>query len=170
MAPSEDLDAVRKLAVLAQVAVIRVRAGNPAPRTALQRARSWWWGALEGPDSLRAPESGMLWRDAWSQERVGWRERAAFFNGDELFGVDYETCRRCKLGWVEQPTTHHEKHRRCGLAAAALAALRHEHPGLQWHTLGGHLTDSVPFWEAVGREVPGGYSRRPLCLHTHPGG
>lgn len=112
----------------------------------------------------------MFWRDAWSQERAGWRERAAFLSGDELFGVDYETCRRCKLGWVEQPTTHHEKHRRCGLATAALAALRHEHPGLQWHTLGGHLTDSVPFWEAVGREVPGGYSRRTLCLHTHPGG
>ena len=118
MAPSEDLDAVRKLAVLAQVAVIRIRAGNPAQRTALQRARSWWWGALEGADSRRVPESGMLWRDAWSQERVGWRERAAFLNGDELF--DYETCRRCKLGWVEQSTTHREKHRRCGLCRCAV--------------------------------------------------
>jgi len=161
---------VRKLAVLAQVAVIRVRAGHPAPRTALQRARSWWWGVLEGPDSRRVPESGMLWRDAWSQERCGWRERAAFLNGEELFGVDYETCRRCKLGWVEQPTTHYEEHRRCGLATAALAALRHERPGLQWHTLGGHLTDSVPFWEAAGREVPGGYTRRAVCPHTQPGG
>jgi hypothetical protein len=36
MAPSEELDAVRKLAVLAQVAVIRVRADNPAPRTAMR--------------------------------------------------------------------------------------------------------------------------------------
>jgi len=56
------------------------------------------------------------------------------------------------------------------LATAALGALRHKHPRLQWHTLGCHLTDSVPFWEAVGRQVPGGYSRRTLCLHTHPGG
>lgn len=64
----------------------------------------------------------MFWRDVWSQERPG---------------------------WVEQPATYHEEHRRCGLASAALTALRQEHPGLRWHTLGGHLTGSVPFWEAA---------------------
>jgi hypothetical protein len=83
------------------VAVIRVRGGNPAPRTAPQRAQPCWWDTLEGPGGRRVSVPGMLWRDAWSRERAGWHERAAFLNGDALFGVDYETCRRCRFGWAE---------------------------------------------------------------------
>jgi hypothetical protein len=169
MAATNDLDAVRSLADLAQVAVIRVRARNPAARTVADRSRSWLWSMLE-PEPFQLPGTGSLWLDRWSRERTGWRERAAYLNGEELFGVDYEVCRRCRAGWVEQPATHHEEHRRCGLARAALKALRAEHPGLEWHTLGGHLPSSVLFWETVGDGVPGSYTQRAVCRHKHPGG
>lgn len=170
MTATEDLEAVRTLVALAQVAVIRVRAGHPAPRTVLAGARSRLRGVLEGPDWSYIPPVGAVWRDAWSRERQGWRERAAFLNGAEVFGVDYEVCRGCRLGWVEQPSTPYEEHRRQGLARAALEALRTEHPGLEWHTLGGHIPDSVPFWKTVSEGVPGGYTRRAMCRHKRPGG
>ncbi len=41
----------------------------------------------------------------------------------------------------EDPHTP-EPLQRCGLAAAGLAALRKEHPGPSWHSLGGHFCDS----------------------------
>jgi hypothetical protein len=83
-----DLEAVRTLVALAQVAVIRVRAGHPAPRTVLERTRSRLRGVLEGPDWGYVPPAGAVWRGAWSRERHGWRERAAYLNGAEVFGVD----------------------------------------------------------------------------------
>ncbi|MEO6083518.1 MAG: hypothetical protein ABIQ18_10485 [Umezawaea sp.] len=85
-----------------------------------------------------------------------------------MFAVDYQPCRHCGLAWVEQPYTD-PLHQRCGLARACLAALRTEHPGLSWHTLGGHLTESQAFWAAVGTDVCGGYRQRPLCSHVRPG-
>lgn len=103
-----------------------------------------------------------------SGERPGWRERSATLDGQTVFAVDYQVCRRCRLGWVEQPYTDPYV-QRCGLAGAGLAALRIEHPGLSWHTLGGHFSDSRAFWTAVGTGVPGGYERRPLCSHVRPG-
>jgi hypothetical protein len=103
-----------------------------------------------------------------SAERTGWRQRAACLDGAIVFAVDYQVCHRCGLGWVEQPYTI-PQYQRCGLAAAGLAALRAEHPGLHWHTLGGHFPDSGPFWMAVGAGVPGGYRRRGVCLHREPG-
>jgi hypothetical protein len=165
MAP--DLDAARSLAALAQVAILRIRGGNPAPRNTLERTRSRLWGVLEGLDGSWRPETA--WRDGWSWERRGWRERAAYLNGNEIFRIDYEVCHPCRLGWVEQPYTH-EDYQRCGLASAALKALRKEHPGLEWHTLGSHLSDSVLFWETIGEGVPGGYTKRDVCRHKHPGG
>jgi hypothetical protein len=69
---------------------------------------------------------------------------------------------------VEQPYTLPE-YQRCGLASASLAALRIEHPGLTWHTLGEHLRDSKGFWEAVGAEVPGDYQQRSPCAHITTG-
>ncbi|WP_439681215.1 hypothetical protein [Embleya sp. MST-111070] len=65
---------------------------------------------------------------------------------------------------VEQPYTD-PSYQRCGLASAGLVALRTEHPGLNWHTLGGHFRDSEPFWTAVGTAVAGGYSQRKPCRH-----
>jgi hypothetical protein len=73
-----------------------------------------------------------------------------------VFAVDYQICRHCQLGWVEQPYTD-PPYQRCGLASAGLAALRAEHPDLGWHTLGGHFPDSQAFWTTVGTGVPGSY-------------
>jgi hypothetical protein len=53
-------------------------------------------------------------------QRPGWRQRTAFLDGHEVFGVDYRVCRRCQLGWVEDPYTD-PNYERCGLAAAGLA-------------------------------------------------
>jgi hypothetical protein len=115
------------------------------------------------------------WQDTISGERPGWRQRSAYLfdrgNGfDEglVFTVDHRVCRRCRLGWVEHPYTM-PRYQRCGVAAAGLAALRAEHPGLHWHSLGGHYPSSEPFWAAVGAGVPGGYQQRPLCVHLQDG-
>jgi hypothetical protein len=97
---------------------------------------------------MRAP-----WQDTISAERIGWRQRAANLDGDFAFAVDNQVCRRCRLGWVEQPHTL-PQYQRCGLASAGLAALRAEYPGLAWHTLGGHFTDLRAFWAAVGAGAP----------------
>lgn len=108
------------------------------------------------------------WQDTVSGERSGWRERAANLHGQQVFAVDYQVCRRCRLGWVEQPYTL-EPYHRCGLASAGLAALRTEYPGLSWHTLGGHFRSSQPFWAAIGANVPGGYEQRGVCPHVTSG-
>lgn len=117
----------------------------------------------------RVPHLPTPWQDTISAERAGWRQRAATLDGDFAFAVDYEICRRCRLGWVEQPHTL-PRYQRCGLAAAGLAALRAEYPGLGWHTLGGHFQDSRPFWAKVGAGVPGGYQQRGVCPHVTRGG
>jgi hypothetical protein len=70
----------------------------------------------------RVPRLGTPWQDTISGERRGWRQRAAYLDGHEVFAVDYQVCRRCRLGWVEQPYTV-ERYQRCGLASAGLAAL-----------------------------------------------
>ena len=164
MAIEEDREAARSLAAVARLAVVRASGGNPAARTLAGRGRSWLLGRMDR--ARRAERPGTGWRDSWSRERPGWRERAAYLSGNEVFSVDYQVCRRCRLGWVEQPSTV-AKYRRCGLAAAALAALRSENPGIEWHTLGGHLADSVPFWISVGAGIPGGYTQRDPCPHRH---
>lgn len=103
-----------------------------------------------------------------TRSRVGTGKRAANLNGQQAFAVDYQICRRCRLGWVEQPYTM-EKYQRCGLASAGLAALRADHPSLSWHTLGSHARSSHPFWAAVGTDVPGGYEQRGGCRHVTTG-
>jgi hypothetical protein len=100
---------------------------------------------------------------------MGWRQRAANLQGEFASAVDYRICHRCRIGWVEQPYTL-PQYQRCGLGIAGLAALRAEHPGLSWHTLGGHLTESRGFWAAVGLHVLGGYQQRSLCPHVDAGG
>lgn len=108
------------------------------------------------------------WQDTPSSERPGWRERAANLADGVAFAVDYIVCVPCGRGWVEQPYTM-EKYQRCGLAAAGLEALRHENPGLSWHTLGSHFHDSRPFWAAAGTGVPGRYQQRDTCPHVPKG-
>ncbi|PGH47202.1 hypothetical protein CRI70_30040 [Streptomyces sp. Ru87] len=70
------------------------------------------------------------------------------------------------MGWVEQPYSA-PPYQRCGLATAGLAPLRAEHPGIVWHTPGGHFTDSQAFWTAVGADVPGRYAQRSLSPHVN---
>ena len=125
------------------------------------------------------PRLGTPWQDTVSNERIGWRMRAAnlraFDVGDAsvrdefVFEGDYQLCHRCRIGWVEQPHTL-GPYRRCGLAAAGMAALRTENPGFTWHTLSGHIHGSPAFWDTIGADVPGGYRPRDVCEHVTPGG
>ncbi|MEV4896426.1 hypothetical protein AB0K48_44410 [Nonomuraea sp. NPDC055795] len=45
--------------------------------------------------------AGAPWIDAPSGARHTWRTRAAYLAGEFAFGVDYQVCRVCTLGWVE---------------------------------------------------------------------
>lgn len=166
MASAEDRRAAR---VLAGQATSRVR--RAPGRKPVRAARKWVTRGRLGTRHGRSvvPVLGTPWQDTMSAERPGWRERAAYLDGSPVFAVDYQTCRRCGLGWVEQPYTV-PQYQRCGLAAAGLAALRGEHPGLEWHTLGGHFSDSEPFWSVVGAGVAGGYQKREMCPHYALGG
>jgi hypothetical protein len=152
MDTDDDTDAVRRLL-------------DTANRVAYASSGSRWRRALQ--QVFGGPVPVLPWRDAPSQNRPGWRERAADLHGDEVFGIDYQVYRRCRLGWVEEPSTD-EPYQRRGLATAALVALRQAHPSLSWHTLGGHLSDSRRFWEAAGVGVPGGYRPREVCEHVRP--
>lgn len=141
-----------------------VRLGRPAPG----------WPVV--------PVLGTPWQDTASGEWTGWRQRSAYLLPDAVapdaedfedrvglvFSVDYRVCRRCRLGWVEYPWTA-PRYERCGVAAAGLAAIRGEHPGVAWHSLGGHYPSSRPFWAAAGAGVAGGYEQRPLCPHATAG-
>lgn len=92
----------------------------------------------------------------------------AYLAGTFAFAVDYQICRTCGLGWVEEPYTEAE-FQRSGLARTALAVLRSDYPGLSWHTLGGHFREAAAFWDAVGAAVPGGYRQRRPCPHIETG-
>lgn len=117
-------------------------------------------GGWPDPPQLNTP-----WQDTISPTRHGWRQRAANLHGESVFGVDYQVCRRCEVVWVEEPHTDPE-YQGCGLAKAGLAALRADYPDMAWHTLGGHLSDAVAFWETVAVGVHGGYEQRELCPHA----
>jgi hypothetical protein len=165
VASDEDRRAARVLAGLAMTEVGRApgegKARSPLRRlTGGRRLRPRGW--------LDDPEPDTPWRDIRSANRPGWRERAAYLDSEQVFAVDYQICRHCSLGWVEEPYTHPD-YQRCGLAAAALAALRSEHSGLEWHTLGGHFRDVESFWSAVGANVNGGYTKRGICPHQTAG-
>lgn len=175
----EQTAAVRRLVDQATTHI--GRSGDPEPlRALLRRISRGRLGRRRGwPRVVRLDTP---WQDTICVEREGWRTRSAHLpqvvggqladedaagdpGGDgEVFAVDYITCRRCALGWVEQPHTAPPYQRR-GLAAAGLAALRAEHPGLAWQTLGGHFRDSQAFWDAAGAGVPGGYRQHELCPH-----
>ena len=165
MATPEDREAARELAGLAMSHVVRVSGREPV-RAMLRRVTRGRLGRQHGRADVRP--AGTVWLDTVSPLRAGWRQRAAHLDGTEIFAVDYQTCRRCGLGWVEEPYTVPE-FERCGLAVAGLAALRAEHPGLVWHTLGGHFREAEPFWQAAGTGVPGGYRKRAICPHRSNG-
>lgn len=164
MAASEDdRQSARELASLAATQV------GWASRDRLRRAAIWVsrgrFGRRPSWPTFSVPAKG--WQDNPSSRGMRWRERAAYLNGQRAFGVDYQTCRRCRAAWVEDPATE-EGYTRCGLAAAGLAALRAEHPGLAWYTAGGHMPGSEPFWQSIAGGVPGGYQHREICAHRGP--
>jgi len=158
----QDEDRQAALRLARQAHQVGFASGRQLRRAALGWVRRGRWGRRRGWKVV--PELGTPWQDTVSGERDGWRERRANLRGDVAFAVDYLICRRCRLGWVEQPYTE-PPYQRCGLATAGLAQLRTEHPGLHWHTAGGHMIDSRGFWNAVGADVPGGYLQRALCPH-----
>ncbi|MBP2323804.1 hypothetical protein JOF56_004189 [Kibdelosporangium banguiense] len=159
----DDVQAARLLA--RQTHQVGRVSGRKPWRAALQWISRGKLGQLQGWPMV--PQLNTPWQDTISAERFSWRQRAANLDGEIVFAVDYQTCRQCRLGWVEQPHTD-PQYQRCGLASAGLAALRAEHPGLSWHTLGGHFPDSRAFWTTVGTNVPGGYQQRELCPHITP--
>jgi hypothetical protein len=134
VANAEDRDAARKLAAQA------MSPSEPmSGRASVRAAPGWMTGGrrlVRQRGRAVVPYPGTLWRDTVSTLRAGWRQRAARLGGQEVFAVDYQFCLRCGMGWVEEPNTIPE-YERCGLASAGLAALRAEHPGLQWHTSAG---------------------------------
>ncbi|WP_406080114.1 hypothetical protein [Micromonospora sp. NBC_00858] len=160
---AERGEAVRQL--VAQVGEVGRVSGREPWRELVSWLTRGRWGRRAGWPAV--PVLITPWQDTLSAERHGWRTRAANLAGDFAFAVDYRICRRCRIGWVEQPHTH-TRYRRQGLASAGLAALRAEYPGLSWHTLGGHFRSSQAFWAAVGLHVPGGYHQRRLCPHLEP--
>lgn len=160
--PSErDADAAR--IVVAQAGVV-ARARSPHPlRSLLLKVSRGRLGQQRGWPVV--PDLGTPWQDTVSAERWEWRMRSARVGDTRYaFAVDYQTCRRCGMGWVEMPNTD-PRYQRCGLAAAGLAALRNENPGLSWHTLGGHFQSSRGFWESTGTGVRGGYAQHDICEH-----
>jgi hypothetical protein len=162
-APERVLRAVRQLAAQAQTHIGRASGRRPL-HAALRWVSRGRFGRERGWPVI--PDLGTPWQDTVSAERPGFRQRAAYLHGDHVFGMDYHTCRRCGLGWVEQPYTE-EPFRRCGVAAAALAALRAEYPGLSWHTLGGHFQNR----NHSGPMPPGEYpaaTANATCARTRP--
>lgn len=171
-------EAVRQL--LARTAEVGRASGREPWRELLLWLTRGRWGRRRTWPVV--PRLGTPWQDTVSAERPGWRTRAAnlprqlthggddaAFDDDFAFAVDYQICRQCHLGWVEQPYTQPALQRR-GLARAGLDALRAEHPGFAWHTLGGHINGSPPFWDTVGSGVAGGYRPRDVCQHITAGG
>lgn len=161
----EQEAAVRVVAQLADhVQWVREWPDKPTWRDRLRR-----WASPESYrlDPSATPPKPWIDRPAGHYERAGWRIRAAYYRSDLAFEVEYVVCDQCKIGWVESPYTY-EGYKRCGLASAALRSLRRAHPGLQWHTAGGHFRESEPFWAAVSMDVRGGYTRRERCHHVEP--
>ncbi|HKT03152.1 MAG TPA: hypothetical protein VJT31_26790, partial [Rugosimonospora sp.] len=134
-------------------------------RSALYRVTRGRVDRRPRPTVGQLPTLPTPWQDTVSGRFFGWRCRQARLGEDFAFAVEYIVCLECRLGWVDKPYTA-EEYQRHGLASAALRALREEFPGLAWHTRSGHLTDSKPFWSAVGREIDGSYLPRKVCEHV----
>jgi hypothetical protein len=131
------------------------------------RVRRWAYPESYRFDPTATPPRPWVDRPAGPYERTGWRIRAAYVGYDLAFEVEYVVCGPCKIGWVESPHSY-EGYTRHGLASAALQSLRRAYPGAQWHTAGGHFRESERFWDSVGANVSGGYTRRERCHHVEP--
>jgi hypothetical protein len=141
--PNEhEVAEARKL--IAQAGTVARASGKHPIRSLLVKVSGGRLGRIHGWPVI--PDLGAPWQDTISAERLGWRMRSAHTAGARFaFAVDYQIYRRCHLGWVEMPHTD-PRYQGCRIAAAGLAALRSENPGLSWHTLGGHFTSTRGFW------------------------
>ncbi|CAM5585962.1 hypothetical protein Sdia_40340 [Streptomyces diastaticus subsp. diastaticus] len=139
----------------------------PEKPTWRDRLRRWAYPEIYRFDPTATPPRPWLDRPAGAYERTGWRIRVAYVGDEVAFEVEYVVCRPCAIGWVESPVSY-PGYKRFGLASAALRSLRHQYPGLEWHTGGGHFRDSEPFWISVGADVPGGYTQQERCHHVEP--
>lgn len=161
MAIDDIRQAARHLA--GQVQHVAHASGREPWREILQRLTRGKYGRRQGWARHPRPEHPLAGHHLRRTTRLAYPQRP---HRQRLRDpLDYRTCPPCRLGWVENPYTH-PRYRRNGLAAITLAQLRREHPGLRWHTLGGHFRDSRAFWTAVGADVPGGYQQRPPCSHV----
>ncbi len=161
---SVDVEAIRRLRDQATTHVGR-HPGRAPLRSALYRVTGGRVDRRPRPTIGQLPRLPTPWQDTVSGRHFGWRCRQARLGEDFAFAVEYIVCLQCQLGWVDKPYTA-EDYQRHGLASTALRVLREEHPGLAWHTGSGHLTDSKPFWSAVGRDVEGSYQPRMVCEHV----
>lgn len=114
--------------LIAQAGTVARASGKHPIRSLLVKVSGGRLGRTHGWPVI--PVLGTPWQDTVSAERPGWRMRSAHIAGARFaFAVDYQTCRRCRLGWVEMPHTD-PRYQGLGIAAAGLAALRNENPGL----------------------------------------
>ncbi|WP_275461405.1 hypothetical protein [Streptomyces noursei] len=135
---------------------------NPTWR---DRLRRWAFPEAYFFDRRAAPPKSWVDRPAGAFERTGWRIRAAYVGCDLAFEVEYVICELCGTGWVESPYTSHD-YERCGLATAGLRSLCRAYLGVEWHTAGGHFREAKQFWDSVGANVPGAYTRQEMCGHV----
>lgn len=105
--------------------------------------RRWVDPASYHFDRTTTPPKPRVDRPVGYYERTGWRIRAAYVRSNLASEVQYVVCDPRKIVWVE---AHHsyEDYKRYGLASAALQSLRQVHPGVRWHTGGGHSGRVIP--------------------------
>lgn len=89
VANGEDRHVAQALAAQAASHVERF-AGREPVRGALKRITRGRLGRRQGWPVT--PRLGTPWQDTVSAERCGWRQRAAYLNGQEIFAVDYQVC------------------------------------------------------------------------------
>lgn len=157
-------DCIHELRQLAPSAVVWWHGRMPVWSVVFNLTRGWI-DKRPRYNTTQLPRLDSPWQDTPSGRYFGWRCRQANLDGVQVFVVEYVVCPYCRLGWVDKPYTI-ETYQRRGLAAAGLAALRGEHPGVAWHTGSGHMRHSSAFWTAVGQGIPGSYRPRELCEHV----
>jgi hypothetical protein len=96
MTPEPEIAAARRLAGLAH------QVGRASGREPMREFLQWISRGRLGRRNDRpvVPRLPTPWQDIISDERLGWRQRAANLNGEFAFAVDYQVCLRCRLGWV----------------------------------------------------------------------